>query len=53
MVDIAPLFRECLALLTIDELEKAEKVFQTGISVAARQAVTEIQAEKIKRTKNA
>lgn len=53
MIDIAPLYQECLALMTIEQLEEAEKVLWTGDNPASRKVVVEIQIEKTKRTKSA
>lgn len=53
MIDIAPSYRKCLALMTIEQLEEAEKILWTGDNPASRKVVAEIQIEKAKRTKSA
>lgn len=51
MYDIAPLFREAIALLPVDTLNTMEEALSVSNSRAIQHAIADIQAEKAKRNK--
>lgn len=51
MFDIAPLFREAIALLPIDALNTMEEALSVSNSRAIQYAIADIQAEKARRNK--